>query len=148
MPASLYRDCRSLLRRADTSCVFVPVRSMQYQAVIDDEEVVFVDSQGYEVKNGIGGRVIMLAWRPLPTAALESVNDPVPCEVLYYRPGLEDTRRRLVGEFGKALRRQAEKTDAPVPACGAKILDFERSTTCAHYRTESTRVSTKTKRAR
>jgi hypothetical protein len=129
MPVPIYRDCRALLRRSDTGCVFVPVRGMQFQAVVDDEEIIFVDSQSYEVRNGVGGRVITLAWRPLATAALESVADPVPCKILYYLPGLEDTQRRLVGEFGKALRQQAEKTGASVPACGARVLDFKRSTT-------------------
>lgn len=129
MPPPLYRDWRTLLRRSVTGCVFVPVRSMQLQAVVDDEEIIFVDSQGYEVHNGVGGRVILLAWRPTPPAELVSVNEPIPCEIISYRSGLEDTQRRLVGEFAKALRQQIEKTAAPVGACGAKILDFGGSTT-------------------
>jgi hypothetical protein len=35
---------------------------MQVQSVIDEEEVIFVDTQAYAVREGNGGRLIMLAW--------------------------------------------------------------------------------------
>jgi hypothetical protein len=84
--------------------VFVPIRSMQFQAVIDRHEIIFVDALGgYVVQGGEGGRVILLSWQPAPPGELGSLSEPVPCEVVHYRAGLEDLQRRLVGEFTAAL---------------------------------------------
>lgn len=97
---------------------------MQFVAVIDAEESIFVDSQGgYAVKDGQGGRPIVLAWSPLPRHERTSLTDAVPCEVTCYQPGREETQKRLVGEFAKALRELEQKyRDAAIPACGAQIL--------------------------
>ena len=54
MPVTRYRDCRTPLRRSGTGCAFVPVRSMLVQSVVDEEEIIFVQSQGCEVHNGVG----------------------------------------------------------------------------------------------
>ncbi len=43
--ADVYNRCQLLLSRSETGCVFVPIRNMQYVAVIDAEEIIFVDSQ-------------------------------------------------------------------------------------------------------
>jgi len=44
LPAETYNTMRLLLDYSDSSCVFVPIRSMQYMAVIDREEIIFVDA--------------------------------------------------------------------------------------------------------
>ncbi|MEL0585249.1 MAG: hypothetical protein AAES65_10280 [Candidatus Thiodiazotropha sp. (ex. Lucinoma kazani)] len=67
IPAPLFNRCRLLVKRCLSEHVFVPIRSMQYQAVIDRDEVIFVDNQGgYAVQDGEGGRVIVLAWKFCP----------------------------------------------------------------------------------
>ncbi len=45
LPADSYNLTRILLAASATRCVFVPIRSMQYLAVVDAEEIIFVDSQ-------------------------------------------------------------------------------------------------------
>jgi len=45
LPATTYNLTRILLTASSTGCVFVPIRSMQYLAVVDAEEIIFVDSQ-------------------------------------------------------------------------------------------------------
>lgn len=50
IPAALYHRCRLMLSRCQYEHVFVPVRSMQLQSVIDDEEVIFVDNQAFAVR--------------------------------------------------------------------------------------------------
>jgi len=128
MPVPLFRACRSVLRSSGSGCAFVPIRSMQYQAVIDAEEIVFVDGQGgYVVRDGQGGRVIVLSWRPAPTASLDSLSEPVPCELVFHRPDLEDIQRRLVGEFRQALDRVLQKHEPLRPFTGARILTFDRN---------------------
>ena len=99
---------------------------MQFQAVIDQEEIIFVDSQGYMVHRGVGGRVILLAWRLPRASALESLAEPVPCSVVHYREGLADVQRRLLGEFTKALE-LLERRALGTPHPGApRILPFEK----------------------
>ncbi len=124
MPLPLYRMTRRLLRASDTGCVFVPIRSMQFQAVIDAEELIFVDAQGgYMVQDGEGGRVVQLAWQPTPPGALDSLAGPVPCRIVFYRPELAEVQRRLVGEFQRAAQQLLARRDARRPAPrGARVV--------------------------
>jgi hypothetical protein len=103
LPAPLYNRCRLLLARCTRPHVFVPIRSMQYQAVIDGEEIIFVDNQGYAVRDGRGGRLIVLAWKVTLGSPRESLTEPVPIEILYYGHETHDTHRRLMSEFPRAL---------------------------------------------
>ena len=103
LPAPLFNRCLLLLNRAATAHVFVPIRSMQYQAVIDSDEIIFVDNLGYAVENGHGGRLIVLAWEFVSQGARDSLTEPVPIEVVYYGHERHETHRRLLGEFSKAL---------------------------------------------
>jgi len=106
LPADLYNDLRLLLKGGDHACIFVPLRAMQYQAVVERDEVIFVDSQGgYAHQDGVGGRLIRIAWVLTPPAARDSLSDPVPCEIVYYAPGLRETQWRLIGELREMLRR-------------------------------------------
>ena len=109
LPAPLYNRCRLLLARCTRPHVFVPIRSMQYQAVIDSEEIIFVDNLGYAVYDGRGGRLIVLAWQVLPDRPRESLAEPVPIEIVYYGSETHDTHRRLMSEFPKALSLYEEK---------------------------------------
>ncbi len=63
IPAELYNLYHSLLKRSTTGHVFVPIRSLQFMAVLDKDEIVFVDSQSYAVSKDEGGRLILLAWK-------------------------------------------------------------------------------------
>jgi len=103
LPAPLYNRCRLLLTRSPHPHVFVPIRTMQYQAVIDSEEIIFVDNQGYAVRDGHGGRLIVLAWKVALENPRKSLTEPVPIEILYYGHETHDTHRRLMSEFPRAL---------------------------------------------
>lgn len=109
LPAPLLNRCLLLRNHSATGNVFIPVRTMQYQAIIDADEVIFVDSQGYAVQNGKGGRLIVLSWQ-LPThQSRDSLIEPVPIEVVYYIRHDHDTHRRLIGELPKALDRYEKR---------------------------------------
>jgi len=103
IPAQLYNRCRLLLSRCAEPYVFVPIRSMQYLAVIDAAEVIFVDSQAYAVRGGEGGRMIMLSWRFIAAGSRDSLHEPVPIEVCCHHSRALELRTRLRGEFDKAL---------------------------------------------
>jgi hypothetical protein len=103
IPAPLYNRCRLSLARCQYEHVFVPVRSMQLQAVIDEEEVIFVDNQAYAVRDGEGGRLIVLAWIFCHDQARASLDAPAPIELACYKDDARELHSRLIGEFSKAL---------------------------------------------
>lgn len=126
MPAAIYNLYRSLLRKSLTGCVFVPVRSMQFLAVMDKDEIIFVDSLAYAVSNNEGGRLILIAWK-LPAAHdRAALTDPVPCEVIFYNQANIDIQQRMVAEFRQALEILDRRyRDESLPAKGAKILSLQ-----------------------
>jgi len=103
IPAALYNRCRLMVSRCQYEHFFVPVRSMQVQSVIDEEEVIFVDTQAYAVREGHGGRLIMLAWLFRYDQGRDDLNEPASIELVYYQDNARELHNRLVGEFGKAL---------------------------------------------
>jgi len=130
VPAAVYNDLQLLLKRSGRESLFIPIRSMQFQAVVEFGEVVFVDSQGgYAHRNGIGGRLIRIAWRPLPAAERESLNGPVACEIVSYSAGFKETQRRLMSEFPPVLRRFLQRQrEQDLQAKTPRVLPLRRNT--------------------
>lgn len=110
IPAPLFNRCRLLVSRCESEHVFVPIRSMQYQAVIDREEIIFVDNHGgYAHYEGEGGRLIVLAWKFRQQGGRDALDAPVPIALLSYSPDAREIHRRLMSEFPPALDRLEEK---------------------------------------
>nr|MBS0021419.1 hypothetical protein [Gammaproteobacteria bacterium] len=124
LPATIYNAFQLLLTRSQTQCVFVPIRSMQYQAVVDREEVIFVDSQGgYAYQDGKGGRLIRLAWRLLPAQSRTSLTEPAPCEIIFYFPGLKEEQWRLISEILPALEQLKKRQRMHNPSArGCRVI--------------------------
>lgn len=101
LPAATYNLAATLLARSASDCVFVPIRSMQYLAILEQDEYVFVD----------GGRRnwIDIAWRRFHPQARTALNEPVAYEAVYYRPDSAMLMPRLQSEFAAALRQLAGK---------------------------------------
>jgi hypothetical protein len=114
LPAATYNLAHTLLARAGT-CLFVPVRSMQYMAVLDDEEFIFVDSQNRAW--------VELAWQHFRPQSRSALDEPVPFEIVHYLPAAGETMKRLPGEFYRALRTLAERD---LPQEDAHILPLVR----------------------
>ena len=95
LPAASYNLTRILLAKSETGCVFVPIRTMQYLAVIDREEIIFVDSQ-YR-------RWVELAWQRFQPQDREALDQPVAFEAVFYTSNAQELLRRLQGEFHRAL---------------------------------------------
>jgi hypothetical protein len=127
LPAELLNGLRLLLATQGGACVFLPIRSMQYQAVVDREEVIFVDAYGgYAHQDGIGGRLIRIAWRPA-AGPRDALTGPAPCEILYYFAGLKETQGRLIGETWAALRLALGRQRGPAPAAiERRVIPFRR----------------------
>ena len=125
LPAATYNLAHTLLARAG-KCLFVPIRSLQYMAVLDAEEFIFVDSQNKAW--------VELAWQHFRPQARASLDERVPFEVVHYLPQAAETMKRLPGAFHQALLLLAErqKPDAPAtvialhPGPGTKPDDASR----------------------
>ena len=77
LPATTYNLAHTLLARAGT-CLFVPIRSLQYMAVLDAEEFIFVDSQNKAW--------VEFAWQRFQPQMRASLGERVPFEVVHYLP--------------------------------------------------------------
>jgi hypothetical protein len=115
LPAATYNLARNLLGRSPHGTVFVPIRAMQYLAILDQDEFVFVDSQ-YKDQ-------VEIAWQHFRPQTREGLDDPVPYDAMIYRPAGLKNLGRLLGEFPKALQLLALKERPEGPA---KVLKFER----------------------
>ncbi|HQS81310.1 MAG TPA: hypothetical protein PKV42_02510 [Thiobacillus sp.] len=114
LPAATYNLAHTLLARAG-KCLFVPIRSLQYMAVLDAEEFIFVDSQNKAW--------VELAWQHFRPQARRALDERVPFEVVHYLPHAAETMKRLPGEFYKALQLLAVRQKPDVPAT---VLDLHR----------------------
>jgi hypothetical protein len=115
LPAATYNLTRILLAASQTGCVFVPIRAMQYMAVVDQEEIIFVDSQ-YK-------RWVEVAWRAFKPQVRAALDEPVAYEVVFYTPEGPETQRRLQGEFHGALALLGERRRPGEPA---RVLPLPR----------------------
>jgi hypothetical protein len=127
LPAPLFNRCLLLLNHSTSAHVFVPVRNMQFQAVIDRDEIIFVDNHGYAVEGEYGGRLIVLAWELELHGPRDSLNEPVPIEVVYYGTTGHETQRRLMSEFPKTLDNYEARLKQGLPENKtATILPFKQ----------------------
>jgi hypothetical protein len=100
LPGQTYNLAYTLLKKCGEASLFVPIRNMQYLAVLDSEEFIFVDS--------IVGRAISIAWQGFKPSGRGSLTDPVPYTAVYYHADAEEIMKRLQAEFFKALQLLAE----------------------------------------
>lgn len=113
LPAITYNLAITLLSRCATRHLFVPIRSMQYMAIIDHEEFVFIDG---ERKCWID-----IAWQDFRPRLRTSLDEPVPYRAIYYQPDAAQIMARLQAELPRALNDLAAKGRF---AGSAKTLKF------------------------
>lgn len=129
LPADIYNMTRLLLARSEFDCAFVPIRSMQYLAVITAGEIVFVDSQAYACRDGEGGRLIMLAWQFDNQQQRIALDEPHACHVVHYHRDSDTIQQRLVRDFRDALELIDQRyRNTTMPASGARILPLKQNT--------------------
>ncbi len=108
LPAATYNLSRILLAASRNGCVFVPMRGMQYLAVVDAEDFIFVDSQFT--------RWVEVAWRLFQPQVRAALEEPVAYQAVYYTEQGALTQRRLQGEFHAALALLATRRQPGAPA--------------------------------
>lgn len=128
LPAGIYNLYHSLYAKNETGHVFVPIRNLQFMAVLDKNEIVFVDGQSYAVvKNKAGedegGRLILLAWKFPVSHDRDSLDEPMPCEVVFYDKKNTELQLRMILAFREALELMDQRyRDKEIPVQGAQIL--------------------------
>lgn len=130
LPSS-YNLSQVLLKRSQTSHLFVPIRPMQYLAIIEADVFWFIDSMAYAVQDGEGGRLITVSWHPqLPPSERDSLEQPMPSTVTYYGANHEAVQNRLRSEFLQAMQLIDQRYRQTLPAGqGVRILPFRSPTT-------------------
>ncbi len=114
LPVEFYRKILSLRARNDDDRLFVLIASMQYVAVFDQEEILFLDAQG--------PRFVELAWCDFHPGNRAQLNAPVGYTCIYYKAQARATMQRLQGEFYKSLARQLDRRLHPVQAASVTSL--------------------------
>jgi alpha-D-ribose 1-methylphosphonate 5-triphosphate synthase subunit PhnH len=113
LPAATYNIALTLLARSTTGNLFIPIRAMQFLAIMDAEELIFLDG---ERKCWID-----IAWRKFHPQARTSIDEPVEYEAVYYTETAEKLMSRLQAELPRALQELAKKSTVEGPA---KVLKF------------------------
>jgi hypothetical protein len=118
LPAATYNLAHTLLARAG-KCLFVPIRSLQYMAVLDAEEYIFIDSHNKAW--------VELAWQHFHPQARNALDEQVPFEVVHYALQAAETMKRLPVEFHRALRMLAERDRPQQDACVLPLVRRSRA---------------------
>lgn len=95
LPAAIYNSAHTLLSRTATGCLFVPIRNMQFLAIVDAEEIVFLD--------GSNKCWIDVAWRDFQPQQRDAIDQPVAYQAVYYHADAAALMPRLLAEFPLAL---------------------------------------------
>lgn len=114
LPAATYNLTRTLLARTE-GVLFVPIRSMQFLAIVDAEEIVFVDH--------LQKSLAVVSWQGFRPQMRSALDEPVSYTAVYYREDGAELMRRLQVELPKALSALAGKERLEG---AARILRFER----------------------
>ncbi len=115
LPSAQYNLARMLQARSPRGVAFVPIRGMQFLAILDAEEFIFVDSQ-YK-------QWAVLAWQGFRPQARASLDDPVPFEAVFYRADAQALQRQLQSELFKAMQALARRERIEGPA---RVIKFQR----------------------
>lgn len=101
LPAATYNLAHALLSRCASGCLFVPIRVMQYLAILDAEEFIFLDG---ERKCWVD-----IAWRNFKPQDRTSLDEAVAYEAVYYQASAPALMARLQAELPRALNDLAAK---------------------------------------
>lgn len=114
LPADTYNLAHTLLARSKTGNLFIPIRAMQYLAILDAEELIFLD--------GARKCWIDISWCNFHPQSRNSLDEPVSYEAVYYTEDSVKMMGRLQRELFIALQQLSGKD----PVHGdAKVIKFD-----------------------
>lgn len=115
MPAQTYNLSRILLARSRDPFIFVPIRSMQYLAIVEANEFNFLHAEARPN--------IEISWQDFASGGRASLEDPVPYTAVYYAAGAAATMLRLQSEFLRSMQLAAARS---APAATGVVLELKR----------------------
>ncbi len=102
--SSMFNAYRLLISRDADEFVFLPLRNIQFQAIVSSDEILFVDAFGpYYSDVTTGGRCISFAWQFADIQQRDSITHPADYEFIRYCDHGDVDNNRLVTEFSFAL---------------------------------------------
>ena len=113
LPAATYNLAITLLQQTPHACLFVPIRSMQYLAIIDHEEFVFID--------GVRKCWIDIAWQQFRPQQRDALDQSVNYQAVYYQADSAALMSRLQAELARALTALSRQQR---PLQSARVLKF------------------------
>ena len=116
LPAAVYNTALVLLEHSKEGVVFVPIRSMQFLAVIDREEIIFLDAEHKSL--------VDIAWQHFRPQRRTALTEPVPYEAVFYNQNAKENMKRLLVEFPPALNVMSAKD---TPSNTARIIKLDRN---------------------
>ena len=115
LPADYYNKIHLLFAQAKDEQVFVPIRSMQFLAIIDKTEVIFVHS--------VRKQFVCVSWNHFKPQERETLTDVVPFQCEIYEQEYLDIMLRLHGEFLKALEQFKLRQPKPKTSTVTSLFD-------------------------
>ena len=104
LPSQTYNLAHTLLKRNKSNHLFVPIRSLQYLAIIEMNTIWFVDSLAYATRGDEGGRLIRVSWHPLINVhQRKALTQNMDCRVIFYGGDMQEIQKRLNNEFYQAM---------------------------------------------
>ena len=113
LAAASYNLAHTLLARSSSGNLFIPIRPMQYLAILDAEELVFLD--------GARKCWIDVVWRNFRPQERRSLDEPVEYDAVYYTLDAALIMSRLQRELFLALQQMAGKQHSQGEA---KVIKF------------------------
>ena len=99
-----YNLAHVLLNRSKSKHLFIPIRSLQYLAIIENDAFWFVDSLAYAVRDDEGGRLIKISWHPILSGTeREDLTQHMDCRIVFYGEDMREMQTRLNNEFYQAM---------------------------------------------
>lgn len=95
LAANFYNKLHTIFARKQDKNLFISIRNLQYLAVIDEEEVIFVD--------GLKPRYVLISWQSFKPHLRNNLSDPVAYDCIYYVEAEPMHQQRLLSEFFKAI---------------------------------------------
>jgi len=119
-----YNLAHVLLNRSQAKHLFIPIRSLQYLAIIERDAFWFVDSLAYAVRGDEGGRLIRISWHPeLDESQRDGLTQNMDCQVVFYGQDMHDIQIRLNHEFYQSMKLIDERhRDSIGKSCNISIL--------------------------
>jgi len=129
LPSQTYNLAHTLLKRSQSSHLFIPIRSLQYLAIIEMNTFWFVDSLAYATRGDEGGRLIRVSWSPLVTASQrEGLSQHMDCRTIFYGGDMQEIQKRLNGEFYQAMLQIDQRHRASINTnCNVSILPLRQT---------------------